>query len=57
MRKRAYAASRPMTWAQTAKRYLAAFESARATSRINKRAPAGLGEVWGRGNALPHVQT
>ena len=29
MRKRAYAASRPMTWAQTAKRYLASFELAR----------------------------
>ena len=29
MRKRAYAASRSMTWAQTAKRYLAVFEAAR----------------------------
>ena len=29
MRKRAYAASRSMTWAQTAKRYLAVFETAR----------------------------
>ena len=29
MRKRAYAASRSMTWAQTAKRYLASFETAR----------------------------
>jgi glycosyltransferase involved in cell wall biosynthesis len=56
MRKRAYAASRPMTWAQTAKRYLAAFDLARETSRINKRTRAGLGEVWGNGNALPHVQ-
>ena len=34
MRKRAYAASRSMTWAQTAKRYLAAFESARESDRI-----------------------
>ena len=57
MRKRAYAASRPMTWAQTAKRYLAAFDLARETSRINKRARTGLGEVWNNGNALPHVQT
>ena len=57
MRKRAYAASRPMTWAQTAKRYLAAFDSARETSRINKRTRAGLGKQWGNGNALPHVQT
>jgi glycosyltransferase involved in cell wall biosynthesis len=56
MRKRAYAASRPMTWAQTAKRYLAAFDLARETSRIDKRAHAGLGEVWRHGNALPQVQ-
>ena len=33
MRKRAYAASRSMTWAQTAKRYLAAFETARERAR------------------------
>jgi glycosyltransferase involved in cell wall biosynthesis len=57
MRKRAYAASRPMTWAQTAKRYLAAFDLARETSRISKRARVGLGEVWDNGNTLPHVQT
>jgi glycosyltransferase involved in cell wall biosynthesis len=37
MRKRAYAASRSMTWAQTAKRYLTVFESARenVSSRIS----------------------
>ncbi len=57
MRKRAYAASRPMTWAQTAKRYLAAFDLARETSRLNKRARAELGEARGNSNALPHVQT
>jgi hypothetical protein len=57
MRKRAYAASRPTTWAQTAKRYLAAFDLARETSPISKRTRAGLGEVWGNGNALPQVQT
>jgi hypothetical protein len=57
MRKRAYAASRSMTWAQTAKRYLAAFDLARETSRINKRARTGLGEVWDNGNTLPQVQT
>jgi len=33
MRKRAYAASRSMTWAQTAKRYLAAFETVREPIR------------------------
>jgi glycosyltransferase involved in cell wall biosynthesis len=57
MRKRAYAASRPMTWAQTAKRYLAAFDSAREMGRLNKRTRAGLGEVWDNGNTLPQVQT
>lgn len=31
VRRRAYAASRPTTWAQTAVRYMAAFEAARAT--------------------------
>lgn len=57
MRKRAYATSRSMTWAQTAKRYLAAFESARETSRIDKRAPVGHGNVWGKGHTFPQVQT
>ena len=45
MRKRAYAASRSMTWAQTAKRYLAAFEASRETSRIGNRAPAAQGDL------------
>ena len=35
MRKRAYAASRSMTWAQTAKRYLAVFETAHASRPLN----------------------
>src|ERR1700686_4453511 len=34
MRKRAYAASRPMTWPRIAERYLAAFECARRTHRL-----------------------
>ena len=47
MRKRAYAASRSMTWAQTAKRYLAVFESAHERARpglarpLNSVAAAG----------------
>ena len=53
MRKRAYAASRSMTWAQTAKRYLAAFESSRETSRIGNRAPAAQSDFWREGNAFP----
>jgi glycosyltransferase involved in cell wall biosynthesis len=47
MRKRAYAASRSMTWAQTAKRYLATFELSRETGRS---APAG------RSDALPELR-
>jgi glycosyltransferase involved in cell wall biosynthesis len=56
MRKRAYATSRSMTWAQTAKRYLAAFESAREMSRIDERTPVGHGKAWGKGHAFPQVQ-
>jgi glycosyltransferase involved in cell wall biosynthesis len=41
MRKRAYAASRSMTWAQTAKRYLATLESAYATVRPAISLPVG----------------
>ncbi len=57
MRKRAYAASRSMTWAQTAKRYLAAFELSRETSRIGKRAPAAQVDFWREGSALPELRT
>jgi glycosyltransferase involved in cell wall biosynthesis len=39
MRKRAYAASRSMTWEQTAKRYLAVFESAREHARTGILVP------------------
>jgi glycosyltransferase involved in cell wall biosynthesis len=54
MRKRAYAASRSMTWAQTGKRYLATLESVRETSRINKRA---VGDLWRQEDTFPHMQT
>jgi len=57
MRKRAYAASRSMTWAQTAKRYLAAFESARETNRINKRTAPEQRDLWGKGHAYPELRT
>lgn len=40
VRRRAYKISREMTWAQTAKRYLAVFESARATALVD-----GAGEI------------
>jgi glycosyltransferase involved in cell wall biosynthesis len=56
MRKRAYATSRSMTWAQTAKRYLAAFESSCETRRIGNRAPAAQSDFWREGNAFPEMR-
>jgi glycosyltransferase involved in cell wall biosynthesis len=56
MRKRAYAASRSMTWAQTAKRYMAAFESSRETSRISNRAPATQSDFWREGSTFPELR-
>jgi glycosyltransferase involved in cell wall biosynthesis len=57
MRKRAYSTSRSMTWAQTAKRYLAAFELARETGRTDKRVHAGHGNVLSKSHVLPQIQT
>ena len=51
MRKRAYAASRSMTWAQTAKRYLATFELSREARRT---APAA--SDWRESHALPELR-
>ncbi len=52
MRKRAYAASRSMTWAQTAKRYVAAFEAARARPDVSApNVPA-----WRKERAGPEIQ-
>ncbi|MEQ1611646.1 MAG: glycosyltransferase family 4 protein [Hyphomicrobiaceae bacterium] len=61
MRKRAYACSRSMTWAQTAKRYLAVFDSV-SRSSIDTRRKADTGVVGSllaqrAGHALPSVQT
>jgi glycosyltransferase involved in cell wall biosynthesis len=56
MRKRAYAASRSMTWAQTAKRYLAAFELSYEARRIGNRAPAVQSDFWREGNAFPDMR-
>jgi glycosyltransferase involved in cell wall biosynthesis len=57
MRKRAYSASRSMTWAETAKHYLASFEAAREHA-----APAILLPVYriasrSKGRALPEIRT
>ena len=52
MRKRAYAASRSMTWAQTAKRYVAAFETAGARPDVSSpNVPA-----WRKVRAAPEIQ-
>ena len=53
MRKRAYAASRPMTWAQSAKRYVAVFDGfprkgtawSRASAQCGGRAKQGSGAI------------
>jgi glycosyltransferase involved in cell wall biosynthesis len=56
MRKRAYAASRSMTWAQTAKCYLAAFESSRETTRIGTRASAAQSDLWRESSTFPELR-
>jgi hypothetical protein len=60
MRRRAYAASRSMTWDQTARRYVAAFDAAIDATRQNgrraKRAAAERSSAWRRGNALPEMR-
>ncbi len=55
MRKRAYATSRPMTWPETAKRYLTAFETAHQfiDSEISLSAPIA---PEGRGQDLPKIK-
>ena len=56
MRKRAYAASRSMTWAQTAKRYLASFEAAREHAQPAILLPVDRIAVRAKGHALPEVR-
>ena len=56
MRKRAYAASRSMTWPETAKRYLTAFENARELSRFEKLLPTPVASVR-KGHAIPTMRT
>jgi len=56
MRKRAYSTSRSMTWAQSAKRYLAAFEAAHEPRRISVRTPVDHGALWRQSNAFPAIQ-
>ncbi len=56
MRKRAYAASRSMTWAQTANRYLASFESAGEHDRPAILLPVGRIVSRSKGHAIPEVR-
>ena len=58
MRKRAYAASRSMTWAQTAKRYLASFETAREHVPNPQYCFRSIAIVSrSKGRALPEIRT
>jgi glycosyltransferase involved in cell wall biosynthesis len=56
MRKRAYAASRSMTWEQTAKRYLAVFESAREHARTGILVPIDPIISEGNGHGIPEMR-
>ena len=52
MRSRAYAASRSMTWAQTAKRYVSTFEAARARPDVT----APNAPDWRKERFIPEIQ-
>jgi glycosyltransferase involved in cell wall biosynthesis len=56
MRERAYAASRSMTWPETAKRYLTTFENARMPMRPEKSSPAPVASLR-QGYAIPQLRT
>jgi glycosyltransferase involved in cell wall biosynthesis len=55
MRKRAYLASRSMTWEQTAARYLATFDMVR-DRRPGKSVPATPVGTWREGQTFPELQ-
>jgi hypothetical protein len=57
MRKRAYEASRPMTWERTAGRYMASFENARQGHWLKVIARAKPDTVAPHGPAVPAMQT
>ena len=56
MRKRAYAASRSMTWTQTAKRYLALFEAARERAALGKSLPVDPTVALNDSHAVPEIR-
>jgi glycosyltransferase involved in cell wall biosynthesis len=57
MRKRAYAASRSMTWAQTAERYLASFENAGEHVTTTIVLPVDRSISRSKVRALPEIET
>jgi glycosyltransferase involved in cell wall biosynthesis len=56
MRKRAYAASRSMTWVQTAKRYLTVFEAARENITPEISLPIDAIVSGSKGQAIPEIR-
>jgi glycosyltransferase involved in cell wall biosynthesis len=56
MRKRAYAASRSMTWVQTAKRYLTAFETESDNARRGITVPIDATGSARSGRAIPEIR-
>jgi glycosyltransferase involved in cell wall biosynthesis len=57
MCKRAYAASRPMTWTQVARRYLALFETGRQQAADGKSHPVDPMAVLSKGSVIPEIRT
>jgi glycosyltransferase involved in cell wall biosynthesis len=56
MRKRAYAASRSMTWVQTAKRYLTVFESENQNTRPGIALPVDAFASRRKGHVIPDIR-
>jgi glycosyltransferase involved in cell wall biosynthesis len=56
MRKRAYAASRSMTWVQTAKRYLTVFEAARENTKPGISLPIDAIVSGSKGEIIPEMR-
>ena len=56
MRKRAYAASRSMTWVKTAKRYLTVFETARENIRPGISLPIDAIVFGSKGHIVPEMR-
>jgi glycosyltransferase involved in cell wall biosynthesis len=56
MRKRAYAASRSMTWVQTAKRYLTVFETESENARRGTTLPIDAIRFGRSGHAIPEIR-